>query len=365
VSPIPASDFSTNSFGPGTGPNSGPPYNGVPTTNTFYRGLPGPSGGSSEIFLPPEVSGEIWQRVFEQSIVAQLARQVPITAPGQIFPIINGVPTADWVGETQEKPLTKSGVGSKFIKPYKIATVMAFSKEFKRDIPSLYNAFVNQLPLAIANKFDQTVFFGPSPGTGFDTLTNIPTIEIARNVPGDATTLGASYRSLLGALATVATNWGEVDAWVINSVGEIQFLSELDSLGRPYFSLTPGSMVPSGAIGSMLGRPVYRSRHVTSSTAGSGLVDATHVDDRRTVGFAGDWSNAAVWGQIGGIQVSMSEHATINDGGTLINLFQRNMFAVLVETELVFGIKSVDPTQVPFVRLVHASTGGATGPTGP
>lgn len=54
-----------------------------------------------------------------------------------------------------------------------------------------------------------------------------------------------------------------------------------------------------------------------------------------TVGYVGDWTKA-VYGTVEGVQVTISDQATITSGSETINLWQQNMFAVRAEIELGF-----------------------------
>jgi hypothetical protein len=49
-----------------------------------------------------------------------------------------------------------------------------------------------------------------------------------------------------------------------------------------------------------------------------------------------------VYGTVEGVQISISDQATLNDGGTAINLWQRNMFAVRAEVEIGFRVRDVN-----------------------
>ena len=54
------------------------------------------------------------------------------------------------------------------------------------------------------------------------------------------------------------------------------------------------------------------------------------------VGMVGDWTQA-VYGTVEGVRITYSEDATLDLGnGTLINMFQDNMFAVRAEIEVGF-----------------------------
>lgn len=69
------------------------------------------------------------------------------------------------------------------------------------------------------------------------------------------------------------------------------------------------------------------------------------------VGFAGDWTQAR-YGIVDGINVSISEEATINTGTEQVNLWQRNMFALRCEAEVGFVVKNA----AAFVKLTDAAS---------
>src|SRR5699024_9244607 len=91
---------------------------------------------------------------------------------------ITGDASADWVDETDEKPVSRASLGSKTITPYKLAVIEPFSNEFRRDLPGLYAELARRLPFALAKKFDSTVFAGTAPGSGFDVLSSTSTVGI-------------------------------------------------------------------------------------------------------------------------------------------------------------------------------------------
>ena len=125
----------------------------------------------------------------------------------------------------------------------------------------------------------------------------------------------------------------------MSPAGEIKVLGELDADGRPLFT---ANAQQDGSIGSLLGRPIYKTSSVYKARGGSGTTE--------TLGFAGDWGSAR-WGTVEGIKVSATDQATINKGGTQLNLFQRNMFALRVEVEFGFIVRDVNR----FVRLTGSA----------
>lgn len=276
------------------------------------------------INLPPEVSNEIWSETLTNSAVMQLARQVTLPGPGITVPIITGDPVADWVDETDEKPVSRSTFGQKNMTPYKLAVIEPFSNEFRRDLPGLYAELARRLPFALGRKFDDTVFNGVAPGSNFDVLSASPSMAL------DGTNTWGDLIAIQGAIAAAG---GNNTGWAFSPQAEGIALGAVDSTGRPMFVT---DMQNTGSIGSLLGRPVFVSRAVYRADA-----DGAGVGTAAQIGFAGDWSNA-MYGTVAGIQMRMSDQATLNDGGTQINLWQRNMFALLVEVEIGFIVRDVN-----------------------
>lgn len=286
---------------------------------------------TSGVTLPKTVSTEIWQATIQQSVVQQLARQITLPGGGMDVPIITGDPVAAWTAETEEKPVSRSTFGSKNIKGYTLAVIEPFSNQFRRDLPALYSALVSRLPGALAKTFDSTALgFAASPGSGFDTLAAAPTASVSTNV----------YDGFLAGLGAVAATGADVTGWALSGQGEIAALGAKDTTGRPIFL---DKVTTEGSVGSILARPVFKSPYVfKAGTVGSPGTAAT-------VGFGGDWSSA-VWGYVEGIKIDISDQATLNDGGTALNLWQRNMFAVRAEVEVGFAVRDINR----FVRITGA-----------
>lgn len=62
------------------------------------------------------------------------------------------------------------------------------------------------------------------------------------------------------------------------------------------------------------------------------------VSKPEVFGVAGDWTQA-IYGTVEGIKMKVSDQATINDKGTAINLWQRDMIGFLIEAEIGFVVK--------------------------
>ena len=285
--------------------------------------------GTNNVQLPPQLSSDIWSKAVEQSAIMQLAQRVNLPGSGITIPIITGDASADWVAETAEKPVSKATFGVKQMTPYKMAVIELFSNEFRRDLNNLYNELANRLPSSLSKKFDATIFGGTAPGTNFDVLTGSTAAAIGAANP---------YTQLVGVYETLSAADAELTGWALAPQGKAKLLAAMDGNQRPLFVPNPND---TSVIGNILGAPVVDAK----SAYKAGASNAPNV-----IGFAGDWSQAR-YGIVDGINISISEEATINDGTRQINLWQRNMFAIRVEAEFGFVVKDA----AAFVKLTDAA----------
>jgi len=273
--------------------------------------MSGVSTNRTNIALPTEVSNEIIQKVQEDSAIMSLARQIPLPGRGVTIPVITSDPEAEWVDETAEKPVSNPGLGTKVMRGYKLAVIVPFSNQFRRDDGALYDAIVARLPRVLAEKFDNTVFGGTNaPGDDFDTFAACT----AQSLASDA------YAGLVAADTDIAIHGGITNGYAISPQMKGVLLSAVDQDRRPLFI----NSVAEGAIPMILGNRTYLTKgaFVNGSPA--------------TIGVAGDWTKA-LYGIVEGVDISFSSDATLKlaDNST-INLFQRNMFAVRAEIEVGF-----------------------------
>lgn len=269
----------------------------------------------TNISLPTAVSNEILQSAQEQSAVMRLARRITLPGNGLTIPTILGDPQAAWVTETDEKPASNPQLGTKIMRGYKLAVIEPFSNEFRRDMAALYDALVARLPGVLASKFDATVF-GPTtgaPGSDFDTLGG----AVAHALAADT-----AYDALVAGKIGIATAGGILNGIALSPQGEGALLLEKDGNDRPLFI----DSVASGDVPKLLGAPVYKTK---------GAYVAANPTGFNTVGVMGDWTQA-LYGIVQGVTIDISNQATITVGGQQINLWQRNMFAVMAEIEIGF-----------------------------
>lgn len=287
---------------------------------------------TSNVALPSEVSSEIWAKAVEQSAFMQLANRINIPGTGTTIQTITGEPTADWVAETNAKPVSAHTFGKHAITPYKLAVIEAFSDEFLRDKNALYEECVRRLPAALGKKFDATIMGSTAPGSGFDVLgTGVSTASI---LPGQNVSV---YDRFVGVDGAVSAADGILNAIALAPQGKSIVLGATDQTGHPLF--TAG--VQSNTVGNILGAKVAVTKgvYVAGSAATQSAAGVPAV-----VGVAGDFSGVK-WGSVEGVKMAVSNQATITDANSnTISLWQNNMLAVRFEIELAFAV--MDKTQL-------------------
>lgn len=276
---------------------------------------------TSNVALPSDVSQEIWANAVSESAFMQLGRRINIPGTGTTVQTITGEPTANWVAETNAKPLSAHTFGKHAITPYKLAVIEAFSSEFLRDKAALYDECVRRLPAALSKKFDATIMGTTAPGSGFDVLgTGVSKVSI---LDGANTT---TYKQFVAADAAVSAADGILNAIALAPQGKSIVLGATDTTGRPIFVAGP----ESNTVGTILGANVVVSKGVYVAGAATGSVPAV-------VGVAGDFSGV-IWGSVEGVKMAVSDQASLVDGsGNTINLWQDNMVAVRFEVEVAFA----------------------------
>lgn len=309
--------------------------------------------GSTNVsnFLPADVSQEIHAKLLDASVVQQLARQISVPGSGLTIPVISGEPTADWVAETEEKPVSRHTLNKLSLTPKKLAVIEPFSDEFRRDLPGLYAELVRRLPASLGKAFDLAAIAGNRNQIG-----SLYDEGEAAATNADLQTFDATdtYGDLLAAITKVATNGYDANGIAVSPAGEALLMGAVSTTGSPLFM---PNATGSRGVGQVFGRPVFRSRQVALAAVDAD-VDADGSGGGTTefdtlYGIVGQWDQA-IWGTVEGVKISFSDQATINDGGTSLNLWQRNMFAVRAEIEIGFVV--ADPKAFVFLTDAPAAT---------
>ena len=285
--------------------------------------MPGISTNRSNIALPTDIAQEVLQKTQNASAIMQLARKVNLPGRGLTIPVITGDPEAAWVAETGAKPVSNPSLTQKVLQAYKLAVIVPFSDEFRRDLAALYNAIVDRLPGALALKFDQTVAGAvEKPGENFDNFSaaTAQSLIAAQN--------HTAYDGLVAAYTDIAAAGGALNGFGLSPAAKGILLAATDSNGRPLFV----NSVAEGAVPMVLGAKCTEGRGLYK--AGAAAV-GTDSGTPAVVGIAGDWTQA-VWGTVEGVQIRFADQTGLTIGSEQVNLWEHNMFAVRAEIEVGF-----------------------------
>ncbi len=278
----------------------------------------------SAVSLPTDISSEIIQKTQEASAVMRLARRIALPGRGLTIPVVTADPSAAWVGETGQKPVSNASLTQKVMQAYKIAVIETFSEEFTRDLRALYDTLAQRLPGALAYCFDRTVVGAVNaPGENFDTFASCTSQSLI------ATSSASLYDGLVAADTDISAHGGILSGFALSPQARGLILGATDSDGRPLFI----NSVAEGAIPMILGAPTVLSKGIyKAGTAGTSGTPAI-------VGVAGDWTQA-LYGTVEGVKIKVTDTASVISGsGTsaeTINLWQQNMVAVMAEIEVGF-----------------------------
>ena len=284
--------------------------------------MSGISTNRTNITLPAEVSQEILQKTQTASAVMRLARQIALPGRGVQIPVITSDPAAAWVAETGAKPVSNPGLSTKLMQAYKLAVIVPFSDEFRRDAASLYDALISRLPAALAYQFDQTVVGAvEKPGENFDSFALCTTQALI----ADSKT---AFDGIAAAYGDIAAHGGSLNGFAMSPAGLGVVLTAVDKDGRPLFIASAAEGVPARILGAPVveGRGIYKAG-VAPVGSGSGTP--------AIVGIAGDWTQA-MYGTVEGVQIRFADQTGLTINSTQVNLWEHNMFAVRAEIEIGF-----------------------------
>lgn len=286
-------------------------------------------------FLNRDESAAIFERAARSSVVQSLVPQTQLGINGQSIPVVTGKLSAGWVAEGATKPASKGTIGLKTMDPKKLAVIAVVSAEVVRANPGNYMGLIrNQVGDAFATAFDAAALHGT--GTPFATSISqtTKTVEIGTSTQ----TAGGIHADINAGLSLLVNDGKRLSGFALDDRFEPLLNGAVDSAGRPIYIDSP--LVDNAGPfrqGRLLGRSAF---------IGEGVYDNT----TKTLGFGGDWSQAA-WGAVGGISYKVSTEATVTINGSLVSLFENNLVAILAEAE--YGFLVNDPQA--FVEYVNVT----------
>lgn len=283
----------------------------------------------NDALLPRVLTGTIFEKSVEQSAVMSLAQRAPLAIDATTsIPIPLAVPTADWVGQAQAKPLSSGGVAVKSMQARKIAVLIPVAEEVANtNAGGLWTQLQRDLPTAFARAFDHAAIHGKTMrgATGpFADYLALTTNSVALGTATQAD--GGIWADFVNGMAEVIDEDWDYTGTVADYRLKPSLLLATDTTGRPIFVETSTPGTNAAAAGSLIGEPLAYSRSVSGKQRRQPTSSDTGL---RAIG--GDWSQAA-YGVGMDITVRISKEATyVDEDGGVHSAFQENLVLLLAE----------------------------------
>jgi HK97 family phage major capsid protein len=279
--------------------------------------------------LPRTITAPIFEKSVEASAVMALARPAPLAIDATTsIPIPMDVPTADWVGSAQKKPLSSGGVDVKSMTAKKLAVLIPVSEEVAMtNAGGLYEQLQRDLPTAFARAFDMAAIHGKTmrgaTGPFTDYLAQTSN-SVALGTASQAT--GGIWKDFVDGMAEVVDDDWDYTGTIADHRLKPLLLTATDTTGRPILVDTTQPGNQQAAAGTLIGEPLAYSRSVSGKNRRQSASTDTGL---RAIG--GDWSQAA-YGVGMDITVRISKEATyIDEEGGVHSAFQENLVLLLAE----------------------------------
>lgn len=328
------------------------------TMKAKYRGVPALKILSDEGFaaLAKEIEDDYRRKAVDTNVVDVM---IPTVVESEIIPLLRnettffrGGPkrvqfthgkfkaprgatgaTASYVGEGAKKPVTEPTFDSIEMSAKKLAAIVLITQE-ARDwtLPNIDAYIRDDLRSAMSQAIDLNAYFGTGAGdspTGILMQAGIVTIpaddyfDVALAPTITEIDAWASRMVLSLTLANIgaANTW----AWLMN-YRTLEYLKNLrvgDTTGVYAYPELRGENPTWKGFRVFVTNQVPINGGATTDETTVALIDFRHV----------------LYGEEEGIIVKTSDQATIDVSGTLVHLFQQNMYAILTEAQHDFGIR--------------------------
>lgn len=256
-------------------------------------------------FLTKEDVHDIVGAVEKGSVFMGIAKEVKIGHDGLVLQSM-GQELAAFVGEGGVKPVINPSFSEFRMKPFKLARIVYSTEEALRETGALANLLLTEAAGSLARTFDAAILGAvASRPVGFDTLVDITDLPLV--ITG--------YPSFV--LATAPKGGYAPSHIVLNHALKTQLMMIVNDHQAPILVITDST------INGVPYRIVEFPGQVTP------------------FGYVGPFSERLLWGVVPGtVSARQSNEATILDNGVLVNLWQENKVAFLVEAE--FACKAYD-----------------------
>jgi len=302
-------------------------------------------------FLPPTLTGPIFEKSVEQSAVMSLARRVPLSmSANTAVPVPLDVPTADWVEQAGRKPLGTGGMDIKQMTGKKIAVLIPVAMEVvQSNAAGLWTQLQSDLPTAFSRAFDRATIHGKTMKGATGPFTDYLTQTTKSVALGTATQAnGGIWGDFVKGMGDIVDDDWDYTGTVADNRLKAKLLGATDTTGRPILVDTTQPGTGAALAGTLVGESIAYSRSVSGKLRRqSGTVDS----GLRAIG--GDWSQTA-YGVGMDITVRISREATyIDEDGGVHSAFQENLVLLLAEAYYGFVLGDAEA----FVKFTGTPSG--------
>lgn len=261
--------------------------------------------------LGPEASKFVVGETAKTSAFLKASTQIVLPANGTAVPVI-GKATAGLVVRGDQKPVSNPATSVNVIVPQTIACIIPMHKDLVTDTANIVDVVQTAGATALAEAIDSLV------ATGFDPNGTAAPANFGHLDTAD-TVVVTDRASFVAALKAVALSGKRADSIVLST----PLLYDLDA----------ETNVTTGA-------PVFNIVGMTEGTI-NGIPFYT-FDSADSIGYIGAFKSASKWGTVSGIEVKVSDEASVTIDGVLQSLYERNLVAVRIEARYGFNFQSIN-----------------------
>lgn len=241
--------------------------------------------------------------------------------------------SASYVGEGAKKPVTEPTFDSIDMSSKKLAAIVLITREAKDWSLANIDAYIrDDLRAAMAQAIDTSAYFGTGAGdspTGILATDGIPTFDAADFVNSTFAPTLAEVDAIASRLILSMTmaNIGAAQTWAwLMSYRTLEFLKNMrvgDNDGMYAYPDLQQNPPRWKGFRVLVTNQVPVNGGATTDETTLSLIDFRHV----------------LYGEEGGIEVKTSDQATVDVNGTLVHLWQQNMYGILTEHRHDFGLR--------------------------
>lgn len=297
--------------------------------------------GGVDVFLPDTISANIIEMLRPETTFFQ-GNPKRIQFTHGKFKAARGATgaTASYVGEGAKKPVTEPTFDSIQMSSKKLAAIVLITEEARDwSLPNIDAYIRDDLRKAMSQAIDLNAYFGTGAGdspTGI-LVQNVPTFDaadfFANPVAPTLEELDAMASRLILSLTLANIGASQTWAWLM-SYRTLEFLKNVRTgdAGNGFYAF-PELQLPQPrwkGFRVLVTNQVPINGGATTDETKIALIDFSHV----------------LYGEEGGIVVKTSTEATVDVSGTLVHLWQQNMYGILTEHRHDFGLRYLDAAAV-------------------